>query len=152
MSLKIVIKYDLLSSMNLSSRKIQAMQLWIWPTKAGPKWISKKILKYLWIHSLVLPVSFQKTGKQQTLVRRVIFTSYFLLYSIVDYFTQFNERLPDDGDRKNLGPPMPKQNDDSCLQEDQESYSTCTFLLPAKLMLRISNIFLHLVEMTLYHK
>ena len=24
--------------------------------------------------------------------------------------------------RENLGPPMPKQNDDSCLQEDQEPY------------------------------
>ena len=48
--------------------------------------------------------------------------------------------------RKNIGPPMPKHNDNSCLQEDQESYSTCTFLCRVKLMLRISNIFLHLVK------
>ena len=54
--------------------------------------------------------------------------------------------------RKNLGPPIPKQNDDSCLQEDQESYSTCTFLCPVKFMLRISSIFLHLLEITLYQK
>ena len=54
--------------------------------------------------------------------------------------------------RKNLGPPMPKQNDDSCFQEDQESYSICTFLCPVKLMLRVSCIFLHLVEITLYQK
>ena len=52
--------------------------------------------------------------------------------------------------KKNLGLPMPKQNDDSCLQEDQEPYSACTFLCPVKLMLRISNFFLHLVEITLY--
>ena len=54
--------------------------------------------------------------------------------------------------RKNLGPPMPKQNDDSCLQEDQGSYSTGTFLCPAQLMLRISNFFLDLLEITLYLK
>ena len=39
---------------------------------------------------------------------------------------------------KNLGFPMPKQNDDSSLKEDRESYSTCTFLYPLKLMLRTS--------------
>ena len=44
---------------------------------------------------------------------------------------------------------MPKQNDESRLQEDQELYLTCTFLCPVKLMLRISNYFLHLVETTL---
>ena len=44
--------------------------------------------------------------------------------------------------RKNFGPPMTKQN--SCLQEDQELCSTCTFLGPIKLTLKISNIFLHL--------
>ena len=54
--------------------------------------------------------------------------------------------------RKNLGLPMPTQKDDSCLQEHQESFSTCTFWCPVKLMLRISNIFLHLVETTLYQK
>ena len=51
--------------------------------------------------------------------------------------------------RNILEPLMPKQNDDSRLQEDQELYLTCTFLCPVKLMLRISNYFLHLVETTL---
>ena len=54
--------------------------------------------------------------------------------------------------RKNLGPPMPKQNDDSCLQEKQEPYTTYTFLYSVKLMLRINNFFLNLVEITLYQK
>ena len=27
---------------------------------------------------------------------------------------------------KNLGPPMPKRNDNSCLQENQQSQKTCT--------------------------
>ena len=53
---------------------------------------------------------------------------------------------------KNLGPRMPKQNDGSCLREDQEPYSTCTFLWPVKLMLTISSFFLHLVEIILYQK
>ena len=54
--------------------------------------------------------------------------------------------------RKNLEPPMPKQNDDSCLQEDQEPYSTCTFLCRVKLIFRISNFFLHLVEINFLSK
>ena len=28
---------------------------------------------------------------------------------------------------KNLGPPLPKQSDDSCLQENQEPQTTCPF-------------------------
>ena len=34
--------------------------------------------------------------------------------------------------RKNLGPSMLKHNDDSCLQEDQESLATSTFLCSVK--------------------
>ena len=54
--------------------------------------------------------------------------------------------------RKNLGPPILKQKHDSCIQEDQEPHSTSTFLSPVKLMLTISNFFLHLVGITLYQK
>ena len=30
--------------------------------------------------------------------------------------------------RKNLASPMPREKDDSCLQEDQELLATCTFV------------------------
>ena len=36
--------------------------------------------------------------------------------------------------RKSLGSPMPKQSDDSCLQEYQEQLATCWFLCPVKLI------------------
>ena len=38
---------------------------------------------------------------------------------------------------KNLGPPMPKQSDDSCLQENQESQTTCT--LPMNCQIYVVN-------------
>ena len=77
---------------------------------------------------------------------------YTLWYTIIPSLTKRFEMVVTGILRKNLGPPMPKQNDDSCLQGDQESSSTCTFLCPVKLMLRISNFFLYLFDLTLYQK
>ena len=65
MSREIAVTYDLLLNMNLISNleKIRAGRFWVWPSKAGRKWISET-LKYFWIHPLILPGSFQKMGKQ----------------------------------------------------------------------------------------
>ena len=38
---------------------------------------------------------------------------------------------------KNLGPPMPKRSDDSCLQETKESQTTCT--LPMNCQIYVVN-------------
>ena len=38
---------------------------------------------------------------------------------------------------KNLGPPMPKRSDDSCLQENQEPWTTCT--LPMNCQIYVVN-------------
>ena len=148
---EIVIKYDLLLNMNLISSlgKFRAIRLWVWPTKAGRKWISKNILKYFWIHPLVLRGFFQKMGKQIESSLLHIFY-YILQYTITPSLTKRFEMMVTATIGKNLGPPLSKQNDDPCLQEDQKPYSTCTFLCPVKLKLRISNFFLHLVDITLY--
>ena len=49
---------------------------------------------------------------------------YILYYAIIPSLTKHFEIMLTAALRKNLGPPMPKQNDDSCLLEDQEFYST----------------------------
>ena len=76
-------------------------------------------------------------------------------YSIVHYYTQFNETLLDKVGailKENLGPPITKRSYDSCLKENQKRWATCTFLWSVKLMSSISNLFFHLVEMTSYQK
>ena len=77
---------------------------------------------------------------------------YYILYTIIPSLTRRFEMMVTATLKKNFGHPMLKQKDDSCSQEDQDSHSTCTFLCHGKLMLRISNIFLHLVEITFYQK
>ena len=75
----------------------------------------------------------------------VIFTSYFLSYSIVLCYKRFNKTLWDRVGAtltKYVVSPMPKLSDNSCLQENQEQCATCTFLCPIKLMLLwINNFF-----------
>ena len=59
---------------------------------------------------------------------------YILQYTIIPSLTKQFEVMVTATLRKNLGHPIPKQNNDSCIQEDQESYSTRTFLCPVKLI------------------
>ena len=47
---------------------------------------------------------------------------------MVHYYTQFNGTLWDNADSNPLGPKMPKQNDDSCLLEDQDVTFFFTYL------------------------
>ena len=83
-------------------------------------------------------------------LHRVIFTSYFLLY-----YTQFSETLWDNGDStpwKNLGLPMLKQNMTNIFRKTESLTQHPLFLCLVKLILRMSNFFLHLVEITFYQK
>ena len=49
---------------------------------------------------------------------------------------------------KNLGPQMPKWSNDSYLHENQEPETTCTFSMTCLIDVVISNLFLHLIEIT----
>ena len=72
--------------------------------------------------SLFQPISKRWVNIKLKVIR-VTFTSYCLLYSIVHYYKHLNKTFWDHDDshhRKNLGSPMPKQNDDLCLQKEQE--------------------------------
>ena len=53
---------------------------------------------------------------------RVIFTSYFLKYSKVHYYTQLHKTLLDHGG-----------SNDSYLQENQEWYTTCTLSMTCQI-------------------
>ena len=69
-------------------------------------------------------------------VIRVIFTSYFLLYSIVHYYTHFNKTLRDHVDsntQENFELPIPKLNNDLCLQERPGTVPNMHFLVPCQI-------------------
>ena len=66
--------------------------------------------KYLSFHPPVPPGSFQKMN--------IFIFSYFLSYSIVLCYTKRFEIMTGATLKRILGSPMPKQSDDSCIQEN----------------------------------
>ena len=150
--------------MNLISNlgKFRAIQLWVWPSKVSFTKVvpaeSEFQIRFWNIFDFTLSF-FQALFKRWVNNKLKLDESsllhifyYILQYTIIPSLTKCFEMMVTATLRKNLGSPIPKQNDDSCLQEHQESYSACTFLCPVTLMLRISKFFLHLVEITIYQK
>ena len=66
--------------------------------------------KYLSFHPPVPPGCFQKMN--------IFIFSYFLSYSIVLYYTKRFEIMTGATLKRILGSPMPKQSDDSCIQDN----------------------------------
>ena len=146
---------DLLLNMNLipSLRKILA--IYGLALEFGLPKLSESEFQKRFLNILEFILSFfQALFKRWANNKRKLDESFLphIINTIIASLTKRFEMMVTVTLRKNLGSLMPKQNDDSWLQQNQEPYSTCTFLCPVKLMLRITNFLLHLVEITLYQK
>ena len=102
--------------------KFQPTRLWIWTSKVilTESQFQRRFRNIFHFNLSFFHDLFKRWANSE--VMQVTFTSYFLLYSIANYYIQFNDLRSwlQATLRKNLGPPMPKQKDGSYLQEHQE--------------------------------
>ena len=138
-SREIVTKYDSLLNMNLISNlgKFRAIQLWVWPSKVSfttvvptEKEFQRRFqnifdFTLLFFQALLKRRKNNKLKLDESSLLRVFY--YILQYTIIPSLTERFEIMVIATLRKNLRPTILKQNHDSCLQEDQELWATCTF-------------------------
>ena len=105
-------------------------------------------------HSILLAL-FKRWVTDKLTVKQTIFTSYFLLYSIVHYYTQLKETLWDQSFwQQPLGKTLNLQHQNEVITHVFRKTKSSTWhvlFLPAKLMLQISYLFLYSVEITCWH-
>ena len=138
------------------------MWLWVWPSKVSlmiivlTKVDFEEYLRNIFNFTLsFFQALFKRWINNKLKFTRVIFISYFLLYSIVHYYTHFKKTISDHGSSNPKKKPWTTNTKiERWLMSSGRPrvVGTCTFLCPVKLMLCRSNFFLHLLETILYLK
>ena len=126
--------------------KFRAIRLWVWSSKVS--FTTALLIKSEFFENIFdLTLSFlQASFKRWVNNKQMFYESpllrifyYIWWYTIISILIKRFEVMLTATLGKNLGPSMPEQSDDSCLQEKQDTLVTCSFLYPVKLMFWISN-------------
>ena len=116
----------------------------------------RRFPNYFWFHPLVLqgPITRWVNNKLKSNTSHLYFIFYITFKSTLLYeiSQKHFEIMVAATLGKNLGPPIPKQSNDSISRKTKTCWQHALFLWPFKLMLWISNLFLQLNEITHFQK
>ena len=138
MSREIIKDYFLLNIYLISNLgKFRAMQLWIWPSKLSFRaviLIKSEFQNRFWIIFDFILSFFQSLFKRWVNNKLKLDESsllhifyYILYFTVILSLAKRFEMMVTAAFRKNLGPPVPKQNDDSCLPKTKNSSQHALF-------------------------
>ena len=122
--------------------------------KSKKSW-HQKTISYFWFHPPVLQGPFKRWVNNKLIIYESSLLHIFCKIQRHTFIPNFTKRFEITVATilgKNLGPPMPKQGNDSIFRKTTSCRQHAFFLWPIKLMLWISNLFLHLIDITHFQK